>query len=394
MNMHLFFSVGEPSGDQHAAHLIRELRRRQPNIRCTGYGGPLMRQAGCGLDYRLTDLAVMGFVRVVPLLWRFFRLVRQADQKLRSQRPDAVILVDFPGFNWWIARKAKAAGIPVFYYLPPQIWAWASWRVKRMKRDVDHVLCALPFEPPWFQRFGVHAEHVGHPFFDEIADHRLDEQFLDQHRQLDRSTVGLLPGSRTQEVRRNLPILVHIAHRVARQHPTAHFVLACYKEQHLRFCQSYLAQHAKTLNATCVVEKTPEVIELADCCVMVSGSVSLELLARATPAIVIYRCNRLFYWLARYWLARTLVEINSITLPNMLSQSKLIPEYVVAGNPLPVVREISQTVDGWLSDEAQLGAVRDKLQAVRDEFVHTGATRRAADAILNRTRTTVERRAA
>ena len=392
--MHLFFSVGEPSGDQHAAHLIRELKRRQPNLHCTGYGGPLMRQAGCELDYRLTDMAVMGFIAVVPLLWRFIQLVRQADHKLKTQRPDAVILVDFPGFNWWIARKAKAAGIPVFYYLPPQIWAWASWRVKRMQRDVDHVLCALPFEPPWFQKFGVHAEHVGHPFFDEIADHQLDTQFVSEHRQGDQLRVGVLPGSRNQEVRRNLPILMEIAGRVSQQHPQARFIVACYKQEHLEFCESYISQHAPTLQISCVLGKTPEVIELADCCLMVSGSVSLELLARVTPAIVIYRCNRLFYWIARYWLARTLVEINSITLPNMLSQSKLIPEYVVAGNPQPVIQEITQTLNSWLSDPEQLGAVRDKMQAVRDEFVHTGATRRTAEAILNRTRSQQERRAA
>ncbi|MEO1994947.1 MAG: lipid-A-disaccharide synthase [Planctomycetaceae bacterium] len=392
--MHLFFSVGEPSGDQHAAHLIHELKRRRPDLRCTGYGGPLMRQAGCELDYRLTDLAVMGFVRVLPLLWRFIQLVRQADRKLKTQRPDAVILVDFPGFNWWIARKAKAAGIPVFYYLPPQIWAWASWRVKRMQRDVDHVLCALPFEPPWFQKFGVHAEHVGHPFFDEIADHQLDAEFLSQQRHVDQLRMGLLPGSRNQEVRRNLPILTEIVRRVAQQHAQTRFLVACYKQEHLEFCESYLAQHAPTLDISCVVGKTPEVIELADCCLMVSGSVSLELLARATPAIVIYRCNRLFYWIARHWLARTLVEINSITLPNMLSQSKLIPEYVVAGNPRPAIQEVAHTLNAWLGDPEQLGAVRDKMQAVRDEFVHTGATRRTADAILNRASSTQARRAA
>jgi len=114
--MHLFFSVGEPSGDQHAAHLIRELKRRRIDARCVGFGGPAMQQAGCELHFRLTDMAVMGIFAVMPLIWRFYKLARQARQYINEQRPDAVILVDFPGFNWWIARYAKRAGVRVIYY--------------------------------------------------------------------------------------------------------------------------------------------------------------------------------------------------------------------------------------------------------------------------------------
>src|SRR5579871_581791 len=120
--MKIFFSVGEPSGDQHASHLISELRRRRPNVECVGYGGPLMAEAGCHLRYPLTNSAVMGLLHVIPLLWHFYRLMQKANVEFRDARPDAVILVDFPGFNWWIARKAKRWGIPVFYYCPPQLW--------------------------------------------------------------------------------------------------------------------------------------------------------------------------------------------------------------------------------------------------------------------------------
>ena len=158
--MHIFFSVGEPSGDQHAAHLIHELKGRRADIEISGYGGPAMEQAGCRLRFQLTDLAVMGFLRVIPLLWKFYSLVKQAERVFRESPPDAVVLVDFPGFNWWIARKAKAAGIPVFYYMPPQLWAWAAWRIKRVKRFVDHVLCALPFEYAWYAERGVNAHYV------------------------------------------------------------------------------------------------------------------------------------------------------------------------------------------------------------------------------------------
>ncbi len=144
--MKIFFSVGEPSADLHGANLMRAIQVRRPGVEFVGYGGPLMAAAGCDLHCDLTALAVMWFLRVLLNLHKFLDLASRADRYFRHQRPDAVVLIDYPGFNWWIAKRAKAHGIPVFYYTPPQIWAWGSWRVKKMRRFVDHVLCSLPFE--------------------------------------------------------------------------------------------------------------------------------------------------------------------------------------------------------------------------------------------------------
>ena len=166
--MKIFFSAGEPSGDLHGANLIRELARRLPEFEAVGYGGPEMASAGCQLHVDLTALAVMWFLRVLLNIHKFLALAGRADRYFRHHRPDAVVLIDYPGFNWWIARRAKAHGIPVFYYAPPQIWAWASWRIKKMRRFVDHVLCSLPFEAKWFAERGCRAVFVGHPYFDEV----------------------------------------------------------------------------------------------------------------------------------------------------------------------------------------------------------------------------------
>src|SRR5262245_8970382 len=167
MPMRIFFSVGEPSGDIHAANLIRSLRRLLPDLDCVGYGGERMAAAGCALNYNLCQHAVMGVAKVIRGAATFIKLIARANRTFRQHRPDAVVLVDYPGFNWWIARRAHAHGIPVFYFVPPQLWAWAGWRIKKVRRYVDHVLCTLPFEQGWYQERGIDAHYVGHPFYDD-----------------------------------------------------------------------------------------------------------------------------------------------------------------------------------------------------------------------------------
>src|SRR5438105_2082786 len=176
--MRIFISAGEPSGDLHGANLMRELRRLQAGLEFVGFGGQHMEEAGCRLIYPLCQLAVMWFARVLARIHVFLSLLSQADRYFRHHRPDAVVLIDYPGFNWWIARRAHFHGIPVFYFVPPQLWGWAGWRIKKMRRFVDHVLCTLPFEEPWYHERGVEAHYVGHPFFDELPGQVLDGSFL------------------------------------------------------------------------------------------------------------------------------------------------------------------------------------------------------------------------
>ena len=161
----IFFSAGEPSGDLHGANLIRQLRAAGAEVQTVGYGGPNMAAAGCRLHADLTALAVMWFARAIWNLPTFWGLVSRADRYFRHHRPDAVVLIDYPGFNWWIARRAKVHGIPVYYYMPPQIWAWAQWRVKKMRRLADHVLCNLPFEEAWLRRHGCQCDAGGPSVF-------------------------------------------------------------------------------------------------------------------------------------------------------------------------------------------------------------------------------------
>ena len=320
----------------------------------------------------------MGIFRILPMLLTFWRLHRQAVASFDEARPDAVVLVDFPGFNWHVARAAKKRGIPVFYYMPPQLWAWAPWRINKARRNIDHVLSGLPFERDWYAERGVPVTFVGHPFFDEVADHPLDEGFLAERRR-DRGgpIVGVLPGSRHNELSRNWPAQMAIMRNVAALHPGVTFRVACYRERHREFLKEKYERFGTTLPVEFCVGKTPEIIELAHCCLMVSGSVSLELLARRTPAAVVYKGGPLSSRLAKLFLT-----CKYITLPNLIADRVVYPEFFYSGPDGPTIAAVTRLLDGWLSSPAELDAKRREIAVLAAATGTTGATGRAADAIL------------
>jgi lipid-A-disaccharide synthase len=372
--MRIFICAGEPSGDIHGGNLIRALRRRHPDVECVGFGGERMAAAGCQLLYPLCRLAVMWFARVLANAPTFLRLLSEADRFFRHHRPDAVVLIDYPGFNWWMARRAHFPGIPVVYFVPPQLWGWAGWRVEKMRRFVDHVLCSLPFEEAWYHERGVaSARYVGHPFFDELPLQHLDSRFLDAQRAGDGPIIGLLPGSRTQEVHRNLSTLVRSAALIHRQRPDARFLFACFRQTHRGMVDDYLARHAPLPIETCV-GRTPEIIELADACVAVSGSVSLELLYRMRPTVVLYRIGRLDMRVAQFFKTSPY-----ICLVNLLAGKELYPEFLTDRCE---AEPIAGHVLRWLNDPAAYSALREELATLRDHVGAPGACDRAAQAIL------------
>ncbi len=388
--MHVFFSVGEPSGDQHAALLMEELRRRRPEIRITGFGGPRMEQAGCQILFPLTNMAVMGILAVIPKIWEFYKVVLMARDYFARHKPDLVVLIDFPGFNWWIARAAKKQGIPVIYYLPPQLWAWAPWRIRKVHKYVDLVLSGLPFEAEWYALKKVPVLYVGHPFFDEVTQHPLDESFIREWRSERGPTVALLPGSRGHEVTGNWPLMLEVARRITERHPHVQFLVANYKESQRQFCQDVYRKSGLRLPLSFFVGKTPEIIQLSDCALMVSGSVSLEMLARGTPASVLYRTS----WFT-YCVGKALVTIKYLSLPNLIANRAVMPEHLSVGRREPAIAGATADLDRWLSQPETLAEMRMELAAIRREVGAVGATGRAAEVILSRlTEVVAQRRAA
>lgn len=374
--MRLFISAGEPSGDVHAANLIRAIRARCPDVEVVGFGGPHMTEAGATLLYPLVDLAVMWFLRVLLNIRTFYRLADQARDYFVRERPDAVVLIDYPGFHWHIAKRAKAAGIPVIYYVPPQLWAWAGWRVEKVKRTVDEVLCSLPFEPEWYKAQGYdHASYVGHPFFDEQGDRAIDAEFLAALGRDERPLVAILPGSRTQEVTRNLPIMLRAARRLSRMRPGVRFAVACLHERHRELARSIVAEaDVEGLALDLHAGKTPELIRAATVAWSVSGSVGLELMLEALPTVVLYKIRRFDLWVARHF-----IKARYISLVNLLADAELFPEYLTSED---VSSDLAAWAERWLGRPDLRAEAIQSLMALRELVAQPGACARAADRVV------------
>ncbi len=364
--MRLFISAGEPSGDLHAATLIRELRRRIPDVEIVGFGGEKMEAEGCQLLYPLCQLAVMWFLRVLANIHVFLGLVSKADRYFRNMKPDALILIDYPGFNLVLARRATLHGIPVFYFLPPQAWAWAGGRVKRIRKYVDHVLCALPFEQQWYADHYVNSHWVGHPYFDELKNQKLDQDFLKTQRADGKTIIGLLPGSRTQEVEKNFATMLATAKLIHQQRPDTKFLVAHFKDQHVAMIEPHLAGCDIPIETH--VGRTPEIIELAHSCISVSGSVGLELMYRKTPTAVLYKVTRFEMAIGNF-----MKTCEYISLVNLIANKELFPEFLV--DYCPAV-DLSGLILRWLNDPDEHGQLVKELDELKDEVAEPGACAR------------------
>jgi lipid-A-disaccharide synthase len=370
--MNLFVSAGEPSGDLHGSNLVRAIHDRHPSANVVGFGGDRMAAAGADLHYPLTDLAVMWFGKAMANLPTFFKVGRRAEVYFRSQKPDALILIDYPGFNFALAKRAHRAGVPVYFFVPPQLWGWAGWRSEKMRKWVRTVLTALPFEDDWYRARGVSTQYVGHPYFDELAAQKLDPAFMASQRAKNGPLVALLPGSRNQEVTANFALMLAAAGRVREAVPDVRFLVAAFNERQATECR--MAAAGSGLPVQVHVGRTPEIIESADAAAAVSGSVGLELMTRLTPTVVVYRVSP-----ALNFVGRRLATCKYISLVNLLADEAVFPEHIPTGfDPGPVADHLIR----WLNHPAERTAVVAKLRAIRDRAAVPGACGRAADAIL------------
>jgi lipid-A-disaccharide synthase len=396
--LRVFLSAGEPSGDHHAAALLKAIRGLRPDAEFVGLGGPQLAAAGCELVADLTSLAVMWFLRVLLNIHRFVDLARQAERSFLDNRPDVLVMVDFPGFHWWLAWRARRHGIPVVFYCPPQIWAWASWRSRKMRRLVDHVLAALPFEQEWFAARGISSSLVGHPFFDELIARRDCNEASAEEAVPESLSEGplvlVLPGSRGQEIEANLGTLLTAAERVQQRCPLARPVIGALHAKHATRIQEELDRRGMKLPIE--IGKTRQLIGRATAALAVSGSVSLELLAARVPTVIVYRVSG-FAYVVQSWFRHA----RFITLVNLLAVEKPVgkacgqwlpprevspadpeavyPEYLCVQDP---AQQMAEHVSEWLEDEQLHRSVVTRLEEVAATVSHGGSAERAAEAVV------------
>lgn len=367
----IMVSCGEASGDLYAGALVTELQRLAPSTRVFGLGGPRLAGAGAELvgDYR--GLAVTGLTEAIRVLPRSFAMLRRLRRRLVNDRPDALVAIDFPDFNFGLAKSARRLGIPVVYYISPQLWAWRSGRIHTMKTIATKVLVIFPFERPIYERAGIPVEFVGHPLIDLIRV-TVDRGELLSMCGLapDAPTVALLPGSRPNEVRATLPTLAAAAELIRSHVPAVQFIVA--RAPHLA---TSLFTPLSSTRAVAIVEgRADDVLSASDVVVTASGTATVQTALHQRPMVIVYRVSTL-----TYRLGRPFVKLDTFGMVNLVSGRRIVPE-LMQDDFTP--ERVADEVRSLLTDPARAEAMRADLREMRTRLGDVGASRRAAAAVL------------
>ncbi|MEM0983203.1 MAG: lipid-A-disaccharide synthase [Planctomycetota bacterium] len=368
----ILFTGFEPSGDDHASAVIRELRARHPHVRVFAWGGPKMEAAGATIVEQTGRDAVMGVPGIGKIL-EHKKINKRVEAWIDEHRPAVHVPVDSPAANFPICKIAKDAGAKVVHLVAPQVWAWGTWRVKKLRRLTSFVCCLLPFEEEFFKERDVPAAFVGHPLFDKPLDlDALDREVASWPRS-DGVNLAVMPGSRPGEIRKNFPVLIEAYRMLEKKRPGMRGVVAATNpevERTLRglaggpWPESLRVEHGRT----------DAVIRWCDAAMVVSGTVTLQIARQAKPMVVVYKSNPVVYWL----LARWLLSTTYYTLPNLVAGREIVPELVpYFGGPEPVFR----AVDRLLSDPHALAVQREELGDLASAFAGRSAAVGAAEAI-------------
>jgi len=369
----LMVSAGEASGDLHGAQLARALSALVPGVKLTGMGGARMAEAGVRLLEDLTGLAVVGGSEAMGRLPRLYRAYRTLARSLAEVRPRALVLIDFPEFNLMLARVAKRLGIPVIYFIPPQVWAWRHGRVRRIARLVTKVLAVFPFEVPLYRSAGVPVEFVGHPLLDSLPP-ALDRAEARRRMALPEGStlVGLLPGSRREEVERLLPPMTEAAARIQDAWPRVRFALA--------LAPTVKPEAVAAPLATCPAKievlsgRAHEIMAAADLLLIASGTATLEAACLGTPMVVCYRVSRL-----SELIGRLLIRIPWISLANIVANRAVVPELIQED---ATGERLASEALSLLREPDRLAAQREAFLGIRARLGETGVGERAARCVL------------
>jgi lipid-A-disaccharide synthase len=371
-SMTIYFVAGEVSADNHGAALMRSLRVLDPELKFIGRGGPQMQQvAGAQFKNWIGDAAVLGLWEVLGKYGYFRKQFRQTLNEIQEGKPDAVVLIDYPGFNLRLARalRRQSKRHKTIYYISPQVWAWNRGRIKRMAHFIDLVLCIFPFETDLYAASGLRAVFVGHPMIE-----RLETQKIDAHR--DQNLIGLFPGSRSREVRKIFPVMIEAARQLLQLNSTLHFQVAAASEELAREISEQLADR-QAIEIT--VGQTATIMQRAFVGMVASGSATLEAAYFGMPFVLIYKVA----W-PTYVAARLVVNVDFLGMPNLLAAKEVVPEFIQhEAKPDTIVKAVRLLME----DSPARDRMISDFDIIISKLGGTGANERAAQAILEELQT-------
>ena len=360
--------AGEASADLHGSRVIKALKRLNPEIRVYGMGSEHMRQAGAELIIDSSRLAVVGITEVFGRIGGLFRAYRKIKDFIKKSKPHLLILIDFPDFNLSLARVAKVAGIPVLYYISPQVWAWRYGRVRKIAGRTDKMAVIFPFEVPIYQAAGLDVEFVGHPLLDGLTLNPQEYAPGDPSQLSGDPLIVLLPGSRDREIRSLLPEMLGAAGILAKQKPGAKFILAAAPGVDVQELEKFLRPHS--IPITVVEGQTYRAIMAADVVIVASGTATLETAILGKPMVIVYKVSP-----ASYWVGKAMVKVDWIGLANIAAGKKVVPELL---QKEARGERIAEEVLRILNDEAYRRGMVEGLAEVRGKLGVPGAAERVA----------------
>ena len=361
--------AGETSGDLHGAHLVKAALSLDPKLHFYGVGGEHLRSMGTEVIFDSSEVAVVGIVEVFSKLRSIIRAFRWLKRSLDVDKPPLAILIDFPDFNLRLAQQANKRGIPVFYYISPQVWAWRKGRIKKIAKLVHKLVVILPFEVSFYHQRGIECEFVGHPLIDIVKPHLSKEKAREIFRlDKDKRTIGLLPGSRREEVQKLLPVLLKSAHLLLRDFSELQFIMPIAPAINRFEIEEYISRF--NVEVRLVDEHIYDMLNICDVIITASGTATLEAAIMNTPMVIVYKVSFLSYLVG--WL---LVNVKNIGLVNLIAERRIVPELIQGqASPINIFNETSK----MLKNPHLLSTIKGDLKKVREKLGNQGASQRAA----------------
>ena len=364
---------GEASGDMHGANLAREIKKHDPSIALYGVGSKNMREAGVQMLADASEISVVGFVEILTHLAALYRVMSKLKSFLKQVRPDLLILIDFPDFNIKLGKAAKKMGIPILYYISPQVWAWRKGRVKTIADLVKTMIVILPFEVDIYKKAGVDVKYVGHPLTD-VVHSSLTQYDARKQLGLDPSmrTIALLPGSRTKEITYLLPEMLTAAGILKKRYQKIQFVLPVAPTLQASLIHTFVA--ASDVQVKVVTGKAYDVLRASDAAIVTSGTATLETGLMAVPMVIVYRFSTL-----SYIIGKMLIDVEHIGLVNIVAGKRVVPELV---QQEATAEKIADTMITILDSPEQYRKMQAELAGIRTQLGERGANSRIASAVL------------